>query len=99
MQEPAIQNHLSGEPANTEQALTQQIDQSRRKMAAESGDPIRSKSTAPFGDQPAIALQPVPAVISLRGNNRLRRQESGFNRRPDSFAALRIRDTRRLPGQ
>src|SRR5580704_11751971 len=90
VQEPAVQNHFSSKPSETQETSTQQTDYSRRKMAAEISGPICFRPAEPCGDQLAIAFQLIAAVISFRRDNSLRRQQTGFNGWPDALAALRI---------
>src|SRR5579864_1404537 len=61
-------------------------------MPANGGGPIPARCAKPLGHQDAIWLQRFARVLSLGSEDSAGRKESGFYRRPDTLAALLVRE-------
>ena len=88
VQEPAVKYHAPGEPAAAEQNPAEDIADKRRNRG-------RARFTAEARVQFfAIRLEHLAAVVAARMREHLGRDQARLDRRPYTFAAFRIRQSR-----
>src|SRR5712691_8181964 len=99
MQEPALQNHMTREPAGTQEQPSDGADQAWRKAPTDTRGPVALRFAESRGEQNAISFQLFSVVSSSGGCDGLCRQQAGFNRRPNSLTALGVREPGRVPNE
>lgn len=99
MKEPLFEDDVTRKPATRQQEAGQGRNQPRWGMPAKVKKPFFLRTTETPGEKIAVRFRKLGIVTSPRGEDGFCREEARFDRWPNSFATLGIRQASRIADQ